>query len=117
MDTRRPWKNPRESQSQKYPPFAILYPDPPAPTRDAARIVVAPPAVLNGELEWDPDLPVLSMHGSHDGMLRKLRGRNHPKLGALTPRKRPEGGNAGIDDVVSFARRTNHRGLTRGSGI
>ena len=45
-----------------------------ADERDYLRgwIAVAPPAVLNGELEWARDLPVLSMRGSRDGMGKRV---------------------------------------------
>ena len=99
MDTRRPWKYPRESQSQKYPPFAILYQDPPAPTRDAARIVVALPAVINEELEWAWDIPVLSMHGMREWMGKRVSEKLE-KLGARA--KEVVGGRACCTTGVFF---------------
>jgi len=88
---------------QKYPPFAILYQDPPAPTRDAARIVVALPAVLNEELEWARDIPVLSMHGMREWMGKRVSEKLE-KLGARA--KEVVGGRACCTTGVFFPMRT-----------
>merc|ERR1719469_867432 len=82
-----------------YPPFAILYQDPPAPTRDAARIVVALPAVLNEELEWARDIPVLSMHGMREWMGKRVSEKLE-KLGARA--KEVVGGHACCTSGVLF---------------